>query len=176
MYLLFKDKVGRRWSQSGLILSQGIVLGLACTIANHSDENTSAIWGVRAIVLLGKLFNSSSLNIAYLQIAEIYPTSLRNTGTGFLFSGAMLLGVPGAYITGLGKTDKNIPYIFMAVLGLVASFTSSFIPETRGCFLPETLEQASEYGRDHKYFSFKMNNTKKIKEKQDISQVVSKVD
>ena len=144
-----------------MILSQAIVLCLACTVANHSEENTSAIWGTRAIVLLGKLFNSSSLNIAYLQIAEIYPTALRNTGTGFLFSGAMLLGVPGAYITGLGKIDKNIPYLFMAGLGVFGAIASSFIPETLGCYLPETIEQASEYGRDHKYFSFKVKKSNK---------------
>lgn len=151
-----------------MILSQAIVLGLACTIANSSDQSTPAIWGIRAIVLLGKLFNSSSLNIAYLQIAEIYPTSIRNTGTGFLFSGAMFLGVPGAYITGLGKKDKSIPYIFMAGLGLVASITSSFLPETLGCYLPETVEQASEYGRDHKYFSFKVNKDENSVRNEDI--------
>ena len=95
--------------------------------------------------------------MVYLQTAEIYPTSIRTTGMGFIFCCAMLLGLPGPFITAIGKDDKRIPYLFLSGLGLFGAITSSFLPETLGCYLVETLEQASNFGRDHKYFSIKVS-------------------
>ena len=67
----------------------------------------------------------------------------------------MLLGLPGPFITAMGKDDKRIPYLFLSGLGLFGAITSSFLPETLDCYLVETLEQAANFGRDHQYFSIK---------------------
>ena len=94
--------------------------------------------------------------IVYLQAAELYPTSIRTTGMGFVYCVALFLDLPGPYITDMGKTDKRIPYLVMAAMGLITSISSSFIPETLGCYLAETVEQAARFGSDHKYFSIKI--------------------
>ena len=153
--------MGRRWSQSGLLLAQSVVLGLACIIADHSEDDEAAKWGVIGIVLIAKLINSASFMIVYLQAAEIYPTSIRTTGMGFIYCFALFLGLPGPFITSMGKTKKWIPYLFMAGLGMFGAVTSSFIPETLGCYLPETVEQAAKFGSDHKYFSIKIKRENK---------------
>ena len=132
------------------------MLGITCSIANHSKEDTASLWGVLGLVLIAKLINSSSFMIVYLQAAEIYPTSIRTTGMGFVYFAALVLGLPGAYITDLGREDKCIPYLFMFGLGSLAALTSSFLPETYGVHLPETLEAAAEFGKDQKYFSRKI--------------------
>ena len=95
--------------------------------------------------------------IVYLQQAELYPTSVRTTGMGFVYCAALFIGLPAPYITTMGKEDKRIPYLFMAGLGMFASISSSFIPETLGCYLPETVEQAAKFGSNHKYFSRKVS-------------------
>ena len=141
---------------------QAIVLALTCTIANHSEDDTASLWGVIAIVLVAKLINSASFMLVYLQAAEIYPTSIRTTGMGFIYCCALFLGLPGPFITGMAEWDKTIPYWFMAGLGVFGALTSSFLPETLGCYLAETVEQAASFGRNHKYFSIKVNKENKV--------------
>ena len=141
---------------------QAIVLALTCTIANHSDGDKAALWGVIGIVLIAKLINSASFMLVYLQAAEIYPTSIRTTGMGFIYCCALFIGLPGPFITSMGKSDKTIPYWFMAGLGVFGAFTSSFIPETLGCYLAETVEQAASFGRNHNYFSVRVNKENKV--------------
>ena len=94
--------------------------------------------------------------MAFLQQIELFPTPIRNTAMGFVQFAALILGLPGPHITHLGTTDKRIPYLFMAILSLCSSITASFLPETTNCHLPETLVSASEYGRDQKYFSWRI--------------------
>ena len=126
-------------------------------MANHPAEDSVAAWGVIGSVLLAKLMNSTSYLMVFLQAAEIYPTSIRTTGMGFINCCAMFLALPGPFITAIGKSDKRIPYLFLSGLGLFGAITSSFLPETLDCYLMETLEQAADFGRDHKYFSLKVN-------------------
>ena len=92
--------------------------------------------------------------IGYLQAVELFPTPIRNTAMGFVAFTSLLLGLPGAHVTHLATIDKRIPYLIMAVLALCGSISSSFLPETIRCHLPETLVSASEYGRKQKYFSW----------------------
>ena len=75
---------------------------------------------------------------------------------GFVYFVALLLGLPGSYITRLGTGDKRIPYLFMSLLTFFSSIAVSFLPETFGCPLPETLASASEYGREQNYFAWKI--------------------
>ena len=70
---------------------------------------------------------------------------------------AAIFGLAGPHITGLGTKDKRIPLGAMGLINLVAAVASSFIPETVGCDLPETLKAASDYGKDQKYFSYVKN-------------------
>ena len=135
---------------------QSLFLGLIGVIAEHSEEDDVSKWSVICIVIIVKLINSGSAMLVYLQAAEIYPTSIRTTGCGFIFCCNVFLGLPGPFITAMGKTDKRIPYLFMAGLGMFGAVTSSFLPETFGCSLAETLEEAAKFGSDQKYFSMKI--------------------
>ena len=93
----------------------------------------------------------------YLQAIEIFPTCVRNSGIGFIGFVATLFGLAGPHITGLGAEDPRIPLAAMGLINLVATVASSFLPETVGCDLPETLKAAAEYGKDQNYFSYVKN-------------------
>ena len=90
----------------------------------------------------------------YLQAIELFPTCVRNTGLGFIGTMASLFGLVGPHITGLGADEPRIPLGAMGLINLVAAIAASFLPETVGVDLPETLQAASEYGNDQKYFSY----------------------
>ena len=44
----------------------------------------------------------------------------------------------------------------MALICLAGGLAASFLPETAGSELPETMEEAAEFGKDHGYFSWVM--------------------
>jgi len=48
--------------------------------------------------------------------------------------------------------EDNVPNKLLQSEAIV--FQASFLPETIGASLPETLDAASEFGKDHKYFSW----------------------
>ena len=93
----------------------------------------------------------------YLQAIELFPTCIRNSGIGFIGTVASLLGLVGPHITGLGAEDRRIPLASMGLINLAATIASSFLPETLGCDLPETLKAGAEYGKDQHYFSYVKN-------------------
>jgi len=45
----------------------------------------------------------------------------------------------------------------MFLVCLCGTISTIFLPETLGAKLPETLADASTFGRDHKFFSYKPN-------------------
>ena len=139
-----------------MVFVQSLLLGILGIIAAHPEDDDASKWSVICIVVIVKLINSGSAMLVYLQAAEIYPTPIRTTGCGFVFCVNVFLCLPGPFITAMGKADKRVPYLFMAGLGMFGTLTSSFLPETLGCYLAETLEEASKFGSEQKYFSMKI--------------------
>jgi len=56
----------------------------------------------------------------------------------------------------LGATDLKLPYLAMFLISGAGAVSVSFLPETLGATLPETLDEASDFGKNDKYFSFKL--------------------
>ena len=109
------------------------------------------------MILVDDVYQRDKFYFYYLQAIEIFPTSVRNSGLGFVGFVAAILGLAGPHITALGSEDPRIPLGVMGLINLVAAVASSFLPETLGCNLPETLKAASEYGKNQKYFSYVKN-------------------
>ena len=51
--------------------------------------------------------------------------------------------------------DLRYPYLALFMICLAGTLATSFLPETVGSKLPETLEDANSFGQRDKYFSFK---------------------
>ena len=82
---------------------------------------------------------------------------------------AAIFGLAGPHITGLGAKDKRIPLGVMGMINVTAAVAASFIPETVGCDLPETLKAASEFGQDQPYFSYiNYSNNRNLAEKSSV--------
>ena len=107
--------------------------------------------------MFAKFNGTMTFYFYYLQAIEIFPTCVRNSGLGFVNFIAGILGLAGPHITGLGADDKRIPLGAMGLICLIAAVASSFLPETVGCNLPETLKESAEYGKDQHYFSYVRN-------------------
>ena len=62
--------------------------------------------------------------------------------------------IPAPQVAYLGTFDKSIPYKIAAGICVFSAFAASFLPETLGCDLPETIPSAAKFGATQKYFSW----------------------
>ena len=85
---------------------------------------------------------------------ELFPTSVRQSGIGFATLISQTISIGGPYVIFLGATDLKLPYLVMFLICTVGAFAVSLLPETVGASLPQTLEEASVFGIEDKYFSF----------------------
>ena len=54
---------------------------------------------------------------------------------------------PGPYAVALGSTDLRLPYFVLFLICLSGTLATSFLPETVGTKLLETLQEANSFGR-----------------------------
>ena len=84
----------------------------------------------------------------------MFPTSVRQSGIGFATLISQTISIGGPYVIYLGATDLKLPYLIMFLVCAIGAIAVSLLPETLGATLPETLDQASVFGKNDKFFSF----------------------
>ena len=109
---------------------------------------------VNILCFLTKFVCTGSFYIFYVQAIEIFPTCIRNSGLGLSAFISGVLTLPAPQVAHLGTIDRRIPYGVIAAIALFAAFTASFLPETIGCPLHETIASAAEFGGKQRYFSW----------------------
>merc|ERR1719195_903064 len=141
MGMLLSEKIGRRWTHSGLL-------------------------GINTLILCirVKMNISATFVVAYIQAMEIFPTCVRQSGIGFCSFISQMISIGGPYTIALGAHDLRYPYLALFLICLTGSIATSFLPETVGSKLPETLEDANNFGKTDKYFSFKPPRTNKYQQ------------
>lgn len=68
----------------------------------------------------------------------------------------------GPYVIYLGATDLKLPYLAMFLISGAGAVAVSFLPETLGATLPETLDEASAFGKNDKYFSWRPQSLARV--------------
>lgn len=156
------DRIGRR----PVLLGCHVVSCVACALYPLAPPappclpgQTCSIWSPRLILaVIGKMGVSGTFGCAYVYCTELFPTVVRNLGTGvatqFANFGALiapqllLLGGPsggggggaaGSEATCEGSDPGNVMVLF-GVLAGVAGGAALLLPETKGVPLAETME------------------------------------
>ena len=93
----------------------------------------------------------------------MFPTSVRQSGIGFATLISQTISIGGPYVIYLGATDLKLPYLIMFLVCAIGAIAVSLLPETLGATLPETLDQASVFGKNDKFFSFLPSKYSKYK-------------
>uniref|UniRef100_A0A182N5L2 Major facilitator superfamily (MFS) profile domain-containing protein n=1 Tax=Anopheles dirus TaxID=7168 RepID=A0A182N5L2_9DIPT len=144
------DRLGRRFTNSGAFLAAAI----AClpVVALIHQPGTELYVTMLAIVV--KFFVCVTYFALYLQSVELYPTSLRQTGTSFGIIVSNVFGAVGPYIVYLGTSrDLRLPFVAMALITVVGALSAIFLPETLHQKLPETMDEGRRFGRDQRFWS-----------------------
>ncbi|XP_063222838.1 organic cation/carnitine transporter 2-like [Bacillus rossius redtenbacheri] len=146
---ILSEKLGRRWTQAGVF----VVATVAQIVIIFISSSTRTAHLVMPLVTVVKLAVTIASYSGYLQAMEVFPTCIRQTGCsmGSLVSG--LLGTLGPYIIYLGAvTHERYTYVVMAALTLFGALVATLMPETLGQELPETLEDAANFGKHQEYW------------------------
>ncbi|XP_049957394.1 solute carrier family 22 member 7-like [Schistocerca serialis cubense] len=144
------NKFGRRFTEALSLLTAtfvSIVIIFAITVSGQT-------WVVACGVTLLKFFCVMSLFTNVLQSMEIHPTCIRQIGSAVEWAFvAAVIGI-APYIVHLGTAvDSRCLYGVLGALLASAAVITSFLPESLNEKLPETLEDATNYGSSQKYWS-----------------------
>eukprot|EP00095_Tigriopus_kingsejongensis_P010110 maker-scaffold152_size304267-snap-gene-1.15 protein:Tk10110 transcript:maker-scaffold152_size304267-snap-gene-1.15-mRNA-1 annotation:"organic cation transporter protein" len=118
--------------------------GITCCLAAFIKTD----WIVTVLTLLGKFGASSSFTIIYLYMAELYPTSMRNSALGGASMMARLGSICAPILANI--SPPAIPMVIMGLSSLLGGVIVVFLPETLGNTLPDSLEEVEQLFRQSK--------------------------
>ncbi|XP_012937969.1 organic cation transporter protein [Aplysia californica] len=114
---------------------------------------SSLNWLTITLSMIGRFGNAAAFAIIYVFSAELFPTVMRNSGMGSSSFFARIGGMLSPYIADLGELVEGdvslaLPAMIFGVLSLAAGLLAFILPETRNRNLPETVEDAQNFGRE----------------------------
>ena len=92
--------------------------------------------------------------VHFFQAMEVFPTCIRQSGIGFCTLISQVISIGGPYVIYLGSYDLRLPYGVMAGVCFIGFVAAVLMPETLYRHLPETIEEASTFGAEDKFFSY----------------------
>jgi len=161
---IMASKLGRRWTHTSLLGLNTLILGVLIGVVTYQYDPENLYWAsplISVLCMWVKMNISGTFVVAYVQAMEIFPTCVRQSGIGLCSFISQMISIGGPYAIAMGQTDLRYPYIALFLICLSGTIATSFLPETVGAKLPETLEDANIFGTDDKYFSFKPPRTEK---------------
>ncbi|PRD36343.1 UNVERIFIED_CONTAM: Slc22a3 [Trichonephila clavipes] len=123
-----------------------IVAGASCLLIYPIPDDP--VWMRTTLHLLGKLSITCSFSIIFVYTTEIFPTVVRSIGLGSSCLGARLGSLTAPFVRELGRAVHPIvPQIIFGVLAATAGILVLLLPETKGCNVPDTVEDAVRVSR-----------------------------
>lgn len=148
--LLILDRVGRKPVMVGSMLIGGIALiGTIFTLLYLPEKPVVTT----ILALIGKMGLSAGFSTVYIFSSELFPTVVRNGGMGASSCMARVGGMVAPYVADLdrlvgGKFGIALPQVIFGSLSIVGGIAAFFLPETLNRYLPETIEQGEQFGKD----------------------------
>ena len=141
------DRVGRKWS---LVICQAMS-GVCCVIIGFVIGNEDLKVFQIVVVFFGKLCAGITFGLVYLYCAEMYPTKLRATALGTCSTFGRVGGIYALSLDGLRQFWDPLPFVLIGGQAILAGLLALTFPETTGCKLPETTDEAlNNVGKNYK--------------------------
>jgi len=121
--------------------------GGACVMIQLLSSLAPAL--IQSLALLGKLCLSSSFSVVYIHSAEIFPTTVRNSGMGLVSVAARVGGIMAPFIVSLGEMIPQLQFTVLGLMSLLAGLLNLRLPETTGKELPDTIQDLSNLLREN---------------------------
>lgn len=115
------------------------IAGVSC-VAIYFLENNVILTVVLAMI--GKFAIAASYAIIHLYSSEVFPTTVRGTCQGACSMMARFGSIIAPGIISLDDVYKGLPFLVFGITALIATLTSSILPETGFKKLPKNLSEA----------------------------------
>ncbi|XP_013061478.2 organic cation transporter protein-like [Biomphalaria glabrata] len=148
--LIFLDKAGRKLLQCLFMLTAGIAC--VCTLFPVLYGTKDLSWITLVLSLVGKFGSSAAFAIIYIYTVELFPTVMRNSGLGLCSVMARIGGILAPYIADIGHVISGdmavvLPLLIFGGASIFAGLLALLLPETANKMLPDTVEDAKNFGR-----------------------------
>merc|ERR1719189_2286453 len=144
-------KLGRVKCYCGTFIAGGICCCLVALVTSVTSGQGWAIALSVAIGIVGKFLISMTFAIAYLYIAELFPTKVRNLAVGLASTFARIGSISAPYIVDLlGSINAGIPVVIFGLCSFAAGVTSLMLPETLNRKMPESVAEVERAGKQKK--------------------------
>uniref|UniRef100_T1J4N1 Major facilitator superfamily (MFS) profile domain-containing protein n=1 Tax=Strigamia maritima TaxID=126957 RepID=T1J4N1_STRMM len=134
---------GRRITLCGSFALTGVALISIQFVPNSPDYS----WVLLLLTLLGKFGSTVGNSVLYLFSAELFPTVLRNSGLGLCGFISTIASTIAPQMQIFSRVAESLPYIVFGIASLIGGFASLSQPETLKKNLPQTIEDAENFGR-----------------------------
>ena len=137
------ERWGRKWTLVAYLLGTAVsayMFGNYGTGSDNINLNGLFIWAA-----LLSFFNLGAWGVVYTYTPELYPTSVRATGSGIAAAVGRVGGIIGPYLTPVlvpAITVNGTFALFMAMLLITAAAVAALGEETRGRSLEEIAPEA----------------------------------
>ncbi|XP_055492363.1 LOW QUALITY PROTEIN: solute carrier family 22 member 7-like [Leucoraja erinacea] len=140
---LLLERLGRRWTQAGLLLLTASVMGLRCLLT-PGQQVPLLVLGI-----VGKGSAEGAFTTALFYITELFPTSLRQSGLGYTSLMGRLAASATPLVMLLDEVWVFLPSLIFISVTLLAAAMSLLLPETRHVPLPQTVGHVEDSGHRH---------------------------
>ncbi|XP_035223447.1 organic cation transporter 1-like isoform X2 [Stegodyphus dumicola] len=152
----FMERYGRRFT-----ITAGFILGgLVCFSCMIEYPYSDVV-----ISVIGKCIASGTYVVTYQRSSELWPTVVRCFGMSATSTIATAISLATPYLIYFGMYKKTIPFLIIGSFCMLAGVLSAFLPETLNENLPQTINDAKDFGKDQEFFSFNRRKSQIVEEK-----------
>ncbi|GFN79336.1 solute carrier family 22 member 13 [Plakobranchus ocellatus] len=161
--MIHKDPGSRIWlfdshsrNEDGMPAPDEVGKSILINLKDMADLNLYyEEWITLLLSLVGKFGASAAFAVIYIYSAELFPTVMRNSGMGMCSLSARIGGILAPYIADLGEVISGrwgvaVPLLIFGGLSVAAGLLILFLPETSNRVLPDTVEDAKNFGKTKK--------------------------
>lgn len=130
------------WGRRPILAFCQLVAGLGCILAGLLAGNEDLAILQVCFALIGKMMSSASFAIVYQFTAELFPTAIRTTAVGNCSAIARFGAVFALLADAMADIWTPLPMVLMGALAVCAGFLATFLPETVGLPLPQSVQEA----------------------------------
>lgn len=139
--------LGRRWSAALSLALTGIFM-----LATIPFLGVNSVWGVGVMSMMSRFWATYAMNTGFQFTVEVMPTQLRSQGNAIANVMSMVSQIASPYVVGSHELDPVAPFVIIGISGLIAAIPGLFLPETAGVNLPDTIQDAEDFGRHDRFF------------------------
>ncbi|KAI1296649.1 Solute carrier family 22 member 3 [Halotydeus destructor] len=142
-------QVGRRKLLSLMMITLFLASTAGIPFYFYQFEGSLALRVTMAMI--GKFAATCAFAISYVYSSEIYPTVVRQIGVGTNSATSRLGSMTAPFIKELNRaTHVSVSLAIFGIFSLLNALLVLSLPETKGCEIPDTIEQVEEGNFDEK--------------------------